>query len=341
MWDHLKVLTYKANAKALLNGQMGSKRTFSLLPGEILDRKSAQVAYSIGQAHEYFKAADMVEINTSPLLYFYGMLSLAKALIVANHPSILLDDIKYHGLFTKPITLDLNNYVNEEAGWRIEKEYAITSEGVFKEFSELIHGFSLPKNSIVRFKNITSADPELSEMYQRYYRESPNVQYLYDLTVSGDPPFMEVCPSTKDQADFETRFPEITNYFDLQPGLKHNQALVYRSKTNLEELPCNIGTYYPFPGGQYLVSGMIYENNGTNFSKFITPELGDYMNMFILSNCVRYKQEFWGQVIDGSKTGSLAIVNLFISVARNRFPNFILNHLFKEKFEWGTATRLM
>ena len=90
MWDHLKIFCYKANVINLLKGKIESRRRFSYIDKDIIEKKSSQVAYSISQAYEYFKAADTVTINTSPLLYFYGMLSLAKALIVFGLILIIL-----------------------------------------------------------------------------------------------------------------------------------------------------------------------------------------------------------------------------------------------------------
>ena len=340
MWNHLKMLTYQANAKALLNGQLGSKRRFCVLEGNLLDKKSAQLAYSIKQAYQYYKAADLVSIDTSPLLYFYGMLSLSKALIVANHNTFLLDNIKYHGLFTRPITSNLNRYVTDDSNWCIEQEYAVTNDGVFKEFLKIVQDFSLPNDSIIRFKDVISIDPEMSNIYTKYYNEIPKIQYLYKVTKTNS--IIEIVPATKNQADFESRFPHITNDFELQPHLIDYLYLAYKSKSKMDKLPENIGVYYPFVGGKYLISSITYENNDIFYSdKYVIPVVGDYINMFILSNCVRYKQEFWGQIIDGSKTGAMAIINLFISIARNRFPNFILNYLFGEVFEYGTVGRLM
>jgi len=341
MWDHLKILSFKANVKSLLSGKIQSKRKLTFLTDDILERKSAQVAYSIGQAHQYFKAADDVNISTSPLLYFYGMLSLAKALVVANDPYLLLDNIKYHGLHTRPINEELNAYVNDQSKWLVEKEYAVTNEGVFKRLTELIHDYSLPDQSIILFKDLMAIDPQLSEMYLRYYNEKPRVSYLYSIKTTSSPFSAEICPSLKDKDDFEERLPSFSNYFNLQSALRHGQALVYKNKPEVQSIPDSIGIYYPIAGGKYLISGLRYQNNDSVITKYIAPEISDYIAMFILSNCVRYKQEFWGQVVEGKTTGSLGIINLFLSIARLRFPNFILNQLFNERFDWGTPARIM
>jgi hypothetical protein len=102
-----------------------------------------------------------------------------------------------------------------------------------------------------------------------------------------------------------------------------------------------MGIYYPIPGGRYLVSGLEYENNSQHIKRYVPPELCDYIGMFILGNIVRYKQEFWGGIITGEIDGSISLINLFVSIAKNRFPNYILDLIFNEKFEYGSSGRLM
>ena len=342
MWNHLNLFSSKANAKSLLQGRMKSQRLWGYFDEALLEKKSSQLAYSISQAYEYFRAADTITVNTSPLLYFYGMLALAKALIVANNPNVLLHDIKYHGLHTRPINHALQNYAQDDTQWSIANEYAVTNAGVFKELTDLIHSFTFTDNiSIIKYKDILSVDPELSEFYGRYYDEPSRVHYLYDVKFLSDDPYrIELCPRTVDRNAFELLFPNFTNDFDFQEVI-HHQALRYTNKDHVSSLPDNIGIFRPIPGGRYLIGGLLFEENGNIISRYISPELCDYVNMFILSNCVRYKQEFWGKVVQGEHEGSLGLINLSISTAVMRFPNFILSQLLNEHVEYGTAARYM
>ena len=178
MWNHLLFFSRKSAVSGLLTGQIQSNRQFDV-PSHLLERKSGQVAYAIHQAHEYFKAADTVTINTSPLLYFYGMLSLAKALIVAVQPNTLLEAIPYHGLATTPPKgkyPHLESYVKDHTQWRMDKEYAITKGGVFQELTKTTDEFTFPDDAVIRYKDLLAINPELAQMYARYYGEKPRVQ---------------------------------------------------------------------------------------------------------------------------------------------------------------------
>lgn len=341
MWNHLRMLKVPKNVEALLTGKMKSKRSNLYEENDLTLRKSYQIAYAIRQADEYFNAADTVSIVTSPLMYFYGMLSLAKAVIVADNEDLLLEDIKYHGLYTRAITTELESYNTDHLAWCMDKEFAVTNDGVLSQFIALIQGFNIPNQSIIRFKDILKINPEIGEIYNRYYDEPPHYFPLYHHTISRDPLKIELNPSTTDRELFLQSFDYISEDFDLSGEILHNQALIITSKEHLENFPEYMGMYFPVPGGKFLVSGLEYINDGESHRKYICPEICDYIGMFILGNIVRYKQEFWGQTVNGERDGSIALINLFVSIARNRFPNFILNKLFAEQFSYGSAGILM
>jgi YaaC-like protein len=346
IWNHLNLFTSPANVIKLLKGEMESNREIFYDERDILDRKSRQIAYSISHAFEYFKAADTISVNTSPLLYFYGMLALAKALLVANNPNILLDDIKYHGLFIRPKNEMLKQYVEDPSQWQIDKEFALTNDGVFKELTSLIHNFTFHDNSIILYKSISSVDPELSEIYRKYYKDEPKVQYLSFKREVDDPSrdfyIIELLIKCDDKNEFENRFPEVKSYFFEDSKRWGNKGKIgYRNLKGIKSFPECFGIYSSLPGGDYFVGGLEYQHENDISKRYIAPEICDYVKMFILSNCVRYKQEFWGQTVRGETEGSIGFINLFLYNAKRRFPHFILNHLFNESFKYGSPGYLL
>lgn len=341
MWDHLRMLQVPKNVEALLTGKMKSKRNKIFDDNESTIRKSHQIAYAIRQADEYFSAADNVSIATSPLMYFYGMLSLTKALIVANDENILLEDIKYHGLYTRPVTDQLQAYTDNHHSWCMDQEYAVTNDGVLSNFIKLVQDFEIPSKSIIKFKDILKVNPEIGEIFNRYYDEPPHFFSLYSHKLSSEPFSIEINPQTIDRELFSRSFGYIFDDFEIVDEILHGQALIVKNKARLNIFPEYMGIYYPIPGGRFLVSGLEYTHDNNFNRKYICPEICDYIGMFILGDIVRYKQEFWGQTISGEREGAIALVNLFVSIARNRFPNFILNKIFHEPFSYGSAGRMM
>jgi len=330
MWEHLRVLSHEDNVRRLLSGDLGRNRTVVITPSPILDKKAEQVAYCITQAYEYYSAADSITINTSPLLYFYGMLSLAKALIVANTPDKLLDDVRYHGL----------TYDKSGRGIELDKQTALVRPGVFEELTDLTCGFRYPQQSAICLKSILSISPEMAGMYELYYREPARLLYLYQVRTSANPYQIELSFVIPDPQVAYDRIPELSADFDLYPERIHGQALVFRSK-DLRDAPDYLRIYKPVVGGQYVVGGLVYQHGDGQHKRYLSPPVSDYISMFILSDAVRYQQELWGSVARGKTTGILGLLTLLISISKRRYPNMILDALFGEQFEYGSPSRVM
>ena len=258
MWNHLRMLQVPKNVEALLTGRMKSKRPATFDENESTVRKSRQIAYAIQQADEYFSAGDNASISTSPLMYFYGMLSLAKALIVANDEDLFLEDIKYHGLYTRPITEQLNAYVGNREAWCMDEEYAVTNDGVLSSFIKIIQDFEIPAKSIVKFKDVLKINPEIGEIYNRYYDEPPYFFPLYTHKLSYEPFSLEINPQTVDKELFSQSFGYIFDDFEVSDEILHSQALIIKNKPNLQQVPDYMGIYHPIPGGSFHESGLEY-----------------------------------------------------------------------------------
>ena len=107
LWNHIKFFSSEHNCRKLLKGEIKGGRPLIYLDSPELEKKVKQITMCLKQATEYFAAANEVSINTSPLLLFYGMLSLAKVLIVFNKEEIFLESVQYHVLETRPWTEEL------------------------------------------------------------------------------------------------------------------------------------------------------------------------------------------------------------------------------------------
>lgn len=340
IWEHLKFLSIENNCKRLLSGEIKSNRNLLYEDGDILKKKSKEISMCLKQAHEYFTASESISINTSPLLMFYGMLSLSKAIIVANSKDIFLDDIKYHGLETRPRYEYLKVYSEDEMLWSIEKEFALTNYGVFNNLVNIFDEFTFPQHSVIEFKDIIKGIPELWGIYEKYYGESADILSLYSMSHVEDSKYnVKLYISGKDPKKILKIIPELENDFIVEDGLYHEQSVVFSSK-EIDSFPNYIGTYSPQFGGQYLIKGVRYFDGENYKNHFISLESLDYVAMYILSICVRYKQVLWGEIISGEKSGSISLINLYMNSIKRRFPNRILNELFNEKFVYGSSAYL-
>ena len=113
----------------------------------------------------------------------------------------------------------------------------------------------------------------------------------------------------------------------------------YTSNENFLRPPESFRICESIHSRKFLVSAIECEHNAATVTKFISPPISDYIRMFILSTCVRYKPDLWGKISQGETEGSIGIINLFISNAKVRFPTFILSQLVNEKIEYGITAR--
>jgi hypothetical protein len=329
MWSHLCLLSRESNARSLLGGHLANGRGRCAAPLELLEAKARQVAYCILQAFEYYKAADAVTVDTSPLLYFYGMLSLAKALVVANDPEVLLDDIKYHGLKAD----------KTDASTKLESRGVKADGGVFLRLTSTVQGFGYPAGALFTLKDVLSVSPELFEMFERYFEEPARCLPCYmTRTLSTKPYRVEICALAPTAEYVYQRIPEFATDFDLRPNpsIRARVFKWFTSKESVEAPPTKFWEYYAPIGGRYLVGALPFTLNGHIKKHYIQPALSDYIGMFILSDCVRYKQDLWRRVVQGQETGILGLVDLFLNIAKRRFPNLILNSLFGERFVYDS-----
>jgi hypothetical protein len=211
MWNHLMFLSKMNNARKLLSGSISSGRSLLYTQGPDLDKKAKQLSFCIAQSYEYFRAADSASIATSPLLYYYGMLSLAKSLIVANERPVYLEDVKYHGLARRPKDARISKYDNSPNLWTIEKEYALTrQDGVFPHLKDVLTGSRYPNSSTFVLKDLLAVIPEISQMFEKYYGRKSIVLYLNRYKqLSTDPYEIQIYIQEKDEKKIFKRIPEL------------------------------------------------------------------------------------------------------------------------------------
>src|SRR5688572_12046122 len=221
IWEHLKFLAVEHNCKGLLSGKIKSGRKLIYSDSNVVNRKAKEISMCIRQAFEYFQAAEQATINTSPLILFYGMLSLSKALIVANSEDIYLRDIKYHGLTDRPKHSSLKDYQDKEESWQMENEYAVTDAGVFGHLTKILDGFDFPKYSVIEYKEILKCIPELYGMFKKYYNEDTNILPLYTHAEETTPSYSLTLTIYKSATNMFEIIPELKTEFTLEDQELH------------------------------------------------------------------------------------------------------------------------
>ncbi len=331
MWDQILVYSHVGNIKSLMSNGIASKRLN--IPNQAhVDQKALEAAYSIQQAHEYYLAARAVTVSTSPLLYYYGMLSLVKALLVCNTEQLLLDDIKYHGL-TKRNALVANAHPPTELGGQQVR----VSGGVFNELYKLLRGANAEQldGRIFRLSDLLKVDPELQLLFDRQFQNLSGCVSLHKSSSDGGPnSYVEV---SSGENEFGLRFPELASQVTISHGdLPGSVKITANSDFKLNA----VATIYRIRSGSRVLRAnpISRDQSGNSFTSFLSVEECDFIVMFLLSDCVRYKQKMWRNCQVTGEDKFYTLVGSFITSAMRRFPNFFLDRLLGETHNYGSAS---
>jgi YaaC-like Protein len=330
IWNQLRYLCAPANVAAVLSAKVASGRAAMWQDDGALQGRSYEIACCIRQADEYFTASHHVGLATRPLLQFYGVQSLAKAAILAADNNLRLSDIRYHGLSTRPSAghkseqQSLQSYADDPNEWTLEREFAVTNDGVFPHIARIAGDPEPSKGQVIRFKELLAIIPDMASLYARHYGQSPHCIYLYSGPEIGADGHYQVVFSNARMDQILDVFPQFhVGYDQITCHSQHG----FRSKAVATTDPEGIKVQQGAVAGRYAV-----RPHATGVYSAL-PVL--YAASFVLSNVVRYKPAFWMDVVEGRATGSSALAEAMCNVVERHFPNQTLESVWQEQFTYG------
>ena len=341
IFQHLEMLSYSKNCEKLLCGKIKSNRKIMSSKISSIERKKAkEISFCIKQGIEFFKNSEKADISISPLLIYYGMLSFSKAIIISNSSrDLFLDDIKYHGLTTRPINEKQKIQKNKKNNWNLLNEYANVNDGVFLELAKTFN-ITFDKKDTIKFKDTISTVPELKNLIDKIKIFDSNCIYCYsELKIENEKIAFGIY--TTDSNKLEKKNPKINTKYTKQPMHGSSTFTQYISNDNLPL--SNFEFFYNYNaviGGRYFVFPVDIYNNNKKKNILLPQILIDYINFFILSEQVRYHQDNWNLILNGNNDAIVSIIKIYIECVKRRFPNFVLNYLFNESFSYGTPAYL-
>ncbi|TCS78130.1 YaaC family protein [Tepidibacillus fermentans] len=324
MWDTFVYFESEAKTKQYLQEiyeKIDEKNGYKLA-----FHNTSKFIYFIKQAREYFHSAEKSNILVKPLLIYYGMMNLMKAVILTKDPSYPSHTgVLRHGITTRK--LKKSNYQFHEDEIKIQKE------GLIPLFYNLITQQPIEKIDGQKFKikELLSLLPEILDSYKKSYDE----QRIY-------PIFFENEKSHKFYLPIEI----LSHYHGNKNEVLSELNLYYSKK---EESFQFVESNNP----KFLNLQLVSNNNEENFhiidhpmflidfkgrsflkpileSRFLLPNLMIYyMIMFNLGMLCRYETELWGEIIFSFSSEDMYIINEFINSSLRTFPNLILNELFQ------------
>ncbi|WP_339060739.1 YaaC family protein [Tepidibacillus marianensis] len=177
-------------------------------------QNTSKFIYFIKQSREYFNSAEKSNILVKPLLIYYGMMNLIKALVLTKDPSYPSNiSVLRHGITTRK--LKKNNYQFHEDEIKIQKE------GLIPLFYSLMTQEPIEKidGQKYKIKELLSLLPELVDSYKTSFNE----QRIYPFSIAS---------KNNHEINFSLTKEVLTHYQGNKQSLLSELNTYHKSKTS-------------------------------------------------------------------------------------------------------------
>jgi len=317
LWDTFVYFENEQTASEFLRQRYEAQGLESVQ--KLVYQATPKFIFALRQAREYYHAAESCHILTKPLLLYYGMMALGKALITSRDPEYpSTTSVLRHGLSTRKLKRDEYLFADDEV--RVQKD------GIFNVLHATLCGPPFENQQRFRMKDLLAVIPELLPAYRRLYGDPQVAQVEVcrggscrswlvprSFAASGDRTKEELLDLLNRHARDHLRF---TFASDERPGMFHLEVAGEGEGHPL--------ILYDFAGQPHLR----FPHEGD----LVLPEITvHYMIMFVLGMLCRYETERWGEMILTFSSHDTFLINEFLNVSMRKFPNLILDELTGEQ----------
>ncbi len=330
MWDHFLYFETEPTVRKFLESCY-QHIDDGIDQSVLAQRNTYKMIYLSKQAREFFQSGVNSSLLVRPLLLYYGMVNLAKMLILAHDPLYPSHTkLLAHGVTTRK--LKKGDYLF------LEDEVKIQKDGLLPHLMSLLTGRN-PRESY-KIKELISLIPELMHTYQKLYQDEVLIPiYIPD--------------------EVDTKHLRTTLYLPL--------SILEHERVRLEDFVSKLNQFNQDP--DYFTAGEIYERqkifelywhqheglhlfdspNGFSNPIFIRDVMGRHyfwtrleerlilpeitvhlLIMYLLGMLCRYDGDLWGEIHFSFYSQDLYLIHEFIHTSPRKYPNLILNLLFNE-----------
>ncbi|MCF6095257.1 YaaC family protein [Microaerobacter geothermalis] len=288
--------------------------------------------YYIKQARAYYETAEGSHIIVKPLLLYYGMTSLVKAVLTSLNPYYPQNTrVLKHGISTRKL---------KKAEYQFHKdEIKIQKDGLLPLFLSYFLDPKKLKRDKFTVIQLLSQLPELTSAYQRLYNDIAMIQVhvtdFFHEKLKGTPIFM----SEKILDEYHMTYSSFLNYMN-----QFNEGEIYFSECNIPLSKGTICYLWNHPSQKHLsdvrcgIQNKMFslDDKGHYFIRLHfssidwLPEICIHLIlMYILGMLCRYETELWGEIIFSFTSGDMYIINEFLHLSEKKFPILILQQIWK------------
>jgi hypothetical protein len=313
-------------------------------------REGRDIVACVKQGHGYFDAAEDASLLVSPLLLFYGVASLAKAVIIARLPRKTLHQMaRAHGLGATG--LDLSGSETRELTSKLMGfTAAIEQRGTFMEYAEALNipvSFRVFDQSVkkaatlvmptVNFADLPGKGLSLGDLLSR----QPALRSVYHHAIGNKPlNFLGIASHSymKDVSSYDLHFSNDPESKDLEGDV--TALFAFNGKPHSPHpggLPCDqLGhSCLCIPSADPVPMFPLSSNLGVGYTSanvagyFIAPfsfgVVGEALQLYALSYLlgmlVRYFPNSWMQLVSGGAGDSaMPLLRSATDLIRSRFP---------------------
>ncbi|MFC4077220.1 YaaC family protein [Salinithrix halophila] len=333
MWNLYLLLENETTAKRFLTEKY--RRNGVEHPERAAFRASHALISHVRQARELYRAARESQLLVSPLLAYYGVMNLSKAWMLSFDPEFPRNaSVMRHGASTRRRKRSDYRFFSDEV--RAQRD------GLFPELARKT-GRPVLTGESWTMKSLLALVPELQDGFRQIFHEVS----LYPIAVPERIPVISPeMPFTFEERVLEVlhlpprRLAERLNGAGREGGARFSCGpsaqpqgrvrLLWSHPDSLHVNHWNRGFSHPWfredlHGNHYLFPP-------AHGSAPVLPELFvHYLLLFSLSMLCRYEAPLWGEMIGGSISEEIVLIEEFLQVTLRKFPNLILNALFEEK----------
>jgi hypothetical protein len=284
--------------------------------------------FAIKQAREYYRAAAQSDLLVKPLLLYYGMVSLIKAVLIASDPAYPRNTrVLQHGLSTRRRKARQYRFLDDSCQPQ--------REGLFPLFATACSAPDEARMAEQTPRRLLALIPDLRHSYMRLVG-TPSCLPIAARR-EGNRVTVDVPTSVLDFWHVTaSRFVDLLNQHRIGAGTfslgsTTTQPATFTLQWNHPALPAADGEdgSVDFENRliRYDVQGQPYLLLERRSSHLLPEACAHVCLMYMLGILCRYEPELWGQYAHGVAVSETALISDFLRCSQRKFPNLILNLL--------------
>jgi hypothetical protein len=324
------------------------KTDFPAMSTRLINGKSRDISDLIKQGESYFEASKKSDLSIKPLILYYGMLNLTKALIIFADNKYTLkskgfgkESLESHGLnirvkSTNPSDLTIRNNNSDLIS---EFCYVQNSASIFKLLHACWSKNDLNKNMRFTVGDMLSMHPSSWKTYTSYCGQSPKLflidgggfrtstkyEHVIIFHSTTQFPLYNQLPGETAPQLLARLIPRLKKYYSENPA----HSFEYISKAAPRSLDEMVPNYRSIAGERYTLSDA---STGSGGNIALSPIEVEFILLFIMGSLTRYIPQKWLGGIRYETSDQMYMLEAILNSVIISYPKMILEEFEGEEY---------